>query len=123
MAYSRISLNDIQRLLLLENTKDAEYVILKCIKDGVIDAFVDHQGGYMQSREILDVYSTSEPTGVFEKRIKFCCAARTESLKAMKYPGEASQTKKPLEDFSSSAATAAVGEENNFSGEDDEMGF
>ena len=53
VAYSRISLKDICLKLQLESEQDAEYIVAKTIRDGVIDATINHQLGYMQSNVIL----------------------------------------------------------------------
>ena len=53
VAYSRISLKDICLKLQLESEQDAEYIVAKAIRDGVIDATINHQLGYMQSNVIL----------------------------------------------------------------------
>jgi len=42
----------------------AEFVCAKAIRDGVIDALLDHEAGFLQSREVNDVYSTTEPQQV-----------------------------------------------------------
>ena len=50
LSYSRISLADIAMKLQLDSPQDAEYIIAKAIRDGVIEASLDHQAGYMQSK-------------------------------------------------------------------------
>lgn len=86
LSYSRISLLDITRKLGLESEEDAEYIVAKAIRDGVIEAKVDHEKGWMISEERRDVYSTSEPRLAFETRIEWCLGLRNESVKAMRYP-------------------------------------
>jgi len=34
----------------LESEEDAEYIIAKAIRDGVVDATLDHSKGYMKSK-------------------------------------------------------------------------
>ena len=41
-SYSRISIEDICEKLKLEDKQDAEYIVAKAIRDGVIDATLDH---------------------------------------------------------------------------------
>lgn len=41
---------DIAMKLQLDSPQDAEYIIAKAIRDGVIEASLDHQAGYMQSK-------------------------------------------------------------------------
>ena len=50
LSYSRISLADIAEKLSLESTQDAEYIVAKAIRDGVIEAVINHDEGYVQSR-------------------------------------------------------------------------
>ena len=50
LSYSRISLRDICIKLHLDGEEDAEFIVAKSIKDGVIDAVLDHDGGYMRSK-------------------------------------------------------------------------
>ncbi|CAO1612779.1 unnamed protein product [Sympodiomycopsis kandeliae] len=86
LSYSRISLLDITRKLGLESEEDAEYIVAKAIRDGVIEAAkVDHEKGWMISEERKNVYSTEEPRKMFETRIEWCLGLRNESVKAMRY--------------------------------------
>jgi len=86
LSYSRISLVDIAQKLQLDSPEDAEFIIAKAIKDGVIEATVDHEKGYMQSRENIDVYCTREPQAAFHQRISFCLNIHNQSVKAMRFP-------------------------------------
>merc|ERR1711899_461569 len=91
LAYSRISLKDVAKKLDL-GTKDnpdhiaAEYIIAKAIKDGVIEAIIDHEQGWMQSKENTDIYCTREPQLQFHERIQFCLDMHNQSVKAMRFP-------------------------------------
>ncbi|KAJ1816732.1 26S proteasome non-ATPase regulatory subunit [Coemansia sp. RSA 2599] len=87
VAYSRISLRDICIKLHLDSEEDAEYIVAKAIRDGVIDATIDHEKGYVKSAEIHNVYATSEPQHAFDRRITFCLNLYNESVKSMRYPG------------------------------------
>ncbi len=58
----------------------------KAIRDGVIEAHINHEKGYVQTRDLTDVYSTLEPTKAFDQRIKFCLELRNQSVKAMRFP-------------------------------------
>lgn len=42
IAYSRISLSDIQKKLSLESVEETEQIVAKAIRDGVIEAKIDH---------------------------------------------------------------------------------
>ncbi|BGP16091.1 26S proteasome non-ATPase regulatory subunit [Rhodosporidiobolus nylandii] len=86
LAYSRISLADISAKLELGSEEDAEYVVKKAIRDGVVVAKVDHERGEMTSRETGDVYSTGEPMKEFDRRIGFLLELYNQSVKSMRYP-------------------------------------
>ncbi|KAI5814819.1 proteasome regulatory subunit C-terminal-domain-containing protein [Pyronema omphalodes] len=86
LTYSRISLRDICIRLGLESEESAEYIVAKAIRDGVIEATLDHEKGYMQSKEILDIYATQEPMEAFHSRISFCMSLHNDSVKAMRFP-------------------------------------
>jgi len=49
IAYSRISLSDIQKKLNLESVEETEQIVAKAIRDGVIEAKIDHDNMWMQS--------------------------------------------------------------------------
>ncbi|CAG8449578.1 1896_t:CDS:10 [Diversispora eburnea] len=84
LSYSRISLRDICLKLHLDSEEDAEYIVTKAIRDGVIDATIDHEKGFMKSKEIIDIYSTNEPQYALNQRITFCSNLHNES--AMRFP-------------------------------------
>lgn len=86
LTYSRISLRDICIRLGLESEESAEYIVAKAIRDGVIEATLDHEKGYMQSKEILDVYATQEPQEAFHSRITFCMSLHNDSVKVWMVP-------------------------------------
>lgn len=54
-------LQDVAEKLCLPSADDAEYICAKAIRDGGIDAVVDHEGGFLATREVTDLYSTNEP--------------------------------------------------------------
>lgn len=86
LSYSRISLRDICLKLHLDSEEDAEYIVAKAIRDGVIDAIIDHEKGFMKSKENVDIYSTNEPQFAFHQRTSFCLNLHNESVKAMRFP-------------------------------------
>lgn len=55
--------------------------LLQAIRDGVIEASIDHEKGYVQSKETVDVYSTREPMAAFHQRISFCLDIHNQSVK------------------------------------------
>jgi len=42
ISYSKISIADIQKKLSLDNLEETEQIVAKAIRDGVIDAILDH---------------------------------------------------------------------------------
>ncbi|EFN82224.1 probable 26S proteasome non-ATPase regulatory subunit 3 [Harpegnathos saltator] len=86
LSYSRISPADIARKLGLDSSVDAEFIVAKAIRDGVIEATLDPENGYMRSKETTDIYCTKEPLLAFHQRITFCLDLHNQSVKAMRYP-------------------------------------
>ncbi|KAM3072161.1 26S proteasome non-ATPase regulatory subunit [Clarireedia jacksonii] len=86
LSYSRISLRDICIRLKLNSEESAEYIVAKAIRDGVIEASLDRERGFMKSKEVGDVYATREPGEAFHDRIRACLALHDESVKAMRFP-------------------------------------
>lgn len=104
LSYAKISFSDVAQKLQLDSPEDAEYIVAKvchqqtidleftvfvlvqAIRDGVIEATINHEQGYVQSREITDVYTTREPMNAFHQRIEFCLKVHNEAVKAMRYP-------------------------------------
>ncbi|TKA67541.1 hypothetical protein B0A49_07624 [Cryomyces minteri] len=86
LSYSRISLRDICIRLGVESEESAEYIVAKAIRDGVIEATIDHEKGYMESKQAGDVYATREPAEAFHERIKACLAIHDDCIKAMRFP-------------------------------------
>lgn len=81
LSYSRISLRDICIRLHLGSEESAEYIVAKAIRDGVIEATLDREHGFMKSKETGDIYATREPTEAFHDRIRACLALHDESVK------------------------------------------
>ncbi|XWS24527.1 hypothetical protein CRYUN_Cryun28dG0110600 [Craigia yunnanensis] len=68
ISYSRISLADVAEKLRLNSetpVADATSIVAKAIRDGAIDATLDHANGWMVSKETGDIYSTNEPQIAF----------------------------------------------------------
>jgi PCI domain/Proteasome regulatory subunit C-terminal len=81
LSYSRIRLRDIVLRLGLKSEESAEYIVGKAIRDDVIEATLDHEEGYMKSKDVGDVYATREPGDAFHDRIRACLALHDESVK------------------------------------------
>lgn len=88
LSYLKISLKDICIKLHLDSEESTEYIVSKAIRDGVIEATINHEHGYMKSKELLDVYSTKLPQDDFDQRIKFCLSLHNDSVKSMRYPSD-----------------------------------
>ena len=86
LAYSRISLRDICIRLGIESEQSAEYIVAKSIRDGVIEASINHEKGYMETKRASDIYATREPAEAFHERIQACLGLHDECVKAMRYP-------------------------------------
>lgn len=92
ISYSRISLGDIAAKLRLDSATavaDAESIVAKAVRDGGIEASVDHAKGWMQSREMGDIYSSNEPQLAFHTRIAFCLNTHNEAVRALRFPPNA----------------------------------
>lgn len=83
LSYSRISLRDICIRLHLGSEESAEYIVAKAIRDGVIEATLDREHGFMKSKDVGDVYATREPGEAFHDRIQACLALHDESVKVI----------------------------------------
>lgn len=86
ISYSKISMADIQKKLGLDSIEETEQIVAKAIRDGVIEAVIDHDKGTMQSRESSDVYTSNDPQHMLNKRIKFCMDLHKDAVKALEYP-------------------------------------
>jgi 26S proteasome regulatory subunit N3 len=89
ISYSRIKLGDVSAKLLLPAGPTTEYICAKAIRDGVIDATIDHDEGVLMSNEAIDLYATEEPQRAFHARIGFCLDVHNDAIKAMRYPPDA----------------------------------
>ena len=88
-SYSRISLDDVASRLGLPSSASAEFVVAKAVRDGVIDATIDREGGYVRSHDLTDVYATVEPSEAFHRRIAFCLTTHNDAVRAMRYTPDA----------------------------------
>ncbi|KAJ3746743.1 PCI domain-containing protein [Lentinula detonsa] len=88
LAYSLISLKDICVKLHLDSEEDAEYIVGKAIRDGVIDGRLVHEKGWMACGGAGGVKRGygSEVAEVFTRRIGYCLELHNQSVKAMRYP-------------------------------------
>ncbi|KAL3514981.1 hypothetical protein ACH5RR_021883 [Cinchona calisaya] len=100
ISYSRISLADVAKKLQLDSANpvaDAESIVAKAIRDGAIDATLDHANGWMVSKETGDIYSTNEPQIAFNSRIAFCLNMHNDAVRALRYPPNSHKEKESAE--------------------------
>jgi len=95
LAYSHISLREVATKLQLDHPEDMESIAAKAIRDGVLEATIDHKTGTLLSKEQGDVYATLEPGAAFHKRITFCLNLHNDAVKAMSYPFDAHKDQMP----------------------------
>jgi len=95
ISYSRISLQDVADRLGLPSATSAEFVVAKAVRDGVLDATIHHEEGYVQSHDLVDVYATQEPAKAFHRRIAYCLTTHNDAVRGMRYPPD--EYKKQLE--------------------------
>lgn len=80
LSYSRISLRDICVKLHLDSEEDAEYIVGKAIRDGVIEGRIVHEKGWMECGGAKGGYGP-EVSERFARRIGFCLELHNESVK------------------------------------------
>ncbi|XP_073039396.1 probable 26S proteasome non-ATPase regulatory subunit 3 [Primulina eburnea] len=100
ISYSKISLADVAKKLRLDSPNpvaDAESIVSKAIRDGAIDATLDHANGWMVSKETGDIYSTNEPQIAFNSRIAFCLNMHNEAVRALRFPPNSHKEKETAE--------------------------
>jgi len=85
LSYSRISLRDICVKLHLDSEEDAEYIVGKAIRDGVIEGRIVHDKGWMESGGQKSGYGP-EVSEVFGRRIAFCLDLHNQSVKVPFFP-------------------------------------
>lgn len=126
LSYSRISLRDICTRLSISSEESAEYITAKAIRDGVIEASLDHAAGHLVTTPQRDAYSTTEPSDAFHQRIEALLGMRDECVMAMRYPmnkhrQEIAEAAKARERERELAKEIIEGEEDGADG--DEGGF
>lgn len=88
LSYSRISLADVASKLGMTSmdSNDIECMVAKAIRDGGIEAKIDHANGWLVAKPHKGVYETPEPQEAFHSRIAFCLNVHNDAVKAMRYP-------------------------------------
>ena len=92
IAYSNISLKDVSEKLGIQES-DIEFIVSKAIRDGVIEASIDHDSATMCSRNLEDIYTTYDPQSAFHKRIVLSMELRNDVVRALQYPEEKKEEK------------------------------
>lgn len=121
LTYKKISLKDICLKLRLDSEQAAEYMVSRSIRDGVIEANINHEKGYIETSELLNIYDTKDPQRVFDERIKFVTQLHDESVMAMRYP-EDKKKGKNLNQNNDASSTEYFDDLSDFSDIDD-LGF
>ncbi|GAB4816156.1 hypothetical protein N2152v2_003202 [Parachlorella kessleri] len=119
LAYSRISLADVAAKLGLASVEDTESILAKAIRDGGIDAVINHEGGYMESAKPTDIYATDEPRAAYHARIAFCMDIHNEAIKAMRFEPKSREDYEEankLKERQEQELQAALGDEDGFDG-------
>lgn len=80
LSYSRISLRDICVKLHLDSEEDAEYIVGKAIRDGVIEGRIVHEKGWMECGGQKTGYGP-EVSEMFSRRIGYCLELHNQSVK------------------------------------------
>lgn len=86
VSYSKISMADVAAKLGLESVEETEQMVAKAIRDGVIDATINHDEQFILALPKTDVYTSNDPQTILHKRIKFCMETRNDAVKALVYP-------------------------------------
>lgn len=86
LTYKKISLRDICLKLNLDSEQTVEYMVSRAIRDGVIEAKINHEDGFIETTELLNIYDSEDPQQVFDERIKFANQLHDEYLVSMRYP-------------------------------------
>lgn len=85
-SYSKVLLSDVATKLQLDSAEDAEFIIAKSIRDGVIEAEINHSDGFVKTKDLSNIYQTNEPQKAFHSRIAFCMDIYKHSVMAMRFP-------------------------------------
>jgi 26S proteasome regulatory subunit N3 len=98
IAYSAINLHDVSHKLGLP-IEGTEFIVAKAIRDGTIEASIEHEEGVLRSKPLVDHYQTNEPQAAFSRRIAFCLELRNDAVRGMQFPQEKQVEAAPSEDL------------------------
>lgn len=86
VAYSRIPLADIQRKLGLATVDDAEFVVIKSLKEGLVQGHLDHAAQFLQCDPRSNTYYTTDPQRILHERLEQLASLQIECQRALRYP-------------------------------------
>ncbi|KAL9395474.1 hypothetical protein Peur_009727 [Populus x canadensis] len=89
ISYSSISLAEVADKLKMHSRNllaDVENVVAKAIRDGAINAKIDHANGWLISKETRHIYATAEPQVAFSSRVSFYLNLYNETVRALLLP-------------------------------------
>ena len=81
LSYSRISIQEIAQRLSVE-PEEAEFICTRAIRDQVIHATINHEQGYLTSKDMITNTVTEMPRKKFQERIKSLLEIKHEVLKS-----------------------------------------
>lgn len=81
-SYSCLPLSDVCRLLKLQSPAEAEFTIMRNIRDGIIHGHIDFTNYCFISEELTDSTVTETPQIRFAKRIGYALTLKSEIVKA-----------------------------------------
>merc|ERR1719263_96603 len=96
LTYSRITIKEVSKKLNINNMLETEYVISKAIRDGIMNAFIDHEQQIMTSKNHISNCLIVDPQSQLDKRIKFCLQLHRQCLKSLSYSDTEIKPKKSL---------------------------
>jgi len=66
--------------------EDTECIVAKAIRDGGVDAVLDHANSWMLSKDVANIYATAEPAAAFHERVAFCLDIHNEVRSSLAAP-------------------------------------
>lgn len=121
-AYSRIPLDEVSQKLGLASREDATFVLLKAIREGVIEGQLDADHGFLRIIKAPTPYYTTLPQETLNERIGALNALHDDCLRSMRYPQGVKRSTANNGNANDSLPTEAELMEEYLDAEDD-MGF
>ncbi|KCV69034.1 hypothetical protein H696_04454 [Fonticula alba] len=70
---------------------NVEAIVARAIRDNVIAAEIDHEGGFLQTKDEVNNYTTNKTKHVYRQRVDYYMALYNASVKALRFPDESSK--------------------------------